>query len=63
MSFYRRLFIRLGRMRWFYWLSIKLLVPLDRYLFRRSDGRFSLLHFGGNRAAAHAGADGVRAHP
>lgn len=46
------MFIRLGRMKWFSWLSIKLLVPIDRFLFRRSDGRFSLLHVGRQGAVA-----------
>jgi deazaflavin-dependent oxidoreductase (nitroreductase family) len=49
---YRDLFVRLGRYRWFSWLTRKLIVPLDRYLYRRSDGRFSLVHFGGDRAVA-----------
>jgi deazaflavin-dependent oxidoreductase (nitroreductase family) len=43
---YRELFIRLGRARWFSWLSIHALVPIDRFCYGRSGGRFSLLHFG-----------------
>jgi deazaflavin-dependent oxidoreductase (nitroreductase family) len=50
MRLYRELFIRLGKTRWFSSLSIKLLVPIDRFLYRRSCGRFSLLHFGHERA-------------
>lgn len=46
------MFIRLGRMRWFSWLSIKLLVPIDRLVFRRTDGKFSLLHLGSHGPAA-----------
>ena len=49
---YRDLFVRLGRYRWFSWLTRKVIVPFDRYLFRRSNGRFSLVHFGGDRAVA-----------
>jgi deazaflavin-dependent oxidoreductase (nitroreductase family) len=50
MRLYRGLFIRLGKARWFSWLSINLLVPIDRFLYRRSGGRLSLLHFGRERA-------------
>jgi deazaflavin-dependent oxidoreductase (nitroreductase family) len=50
MRFYRAFFIRLGRTAWFTWLSINLLVPMDRFVYRRSGGRFSLLHFGRARA-------------
>jgi deazaflavin-dependent oxidoreductase (nitroreductase family) len=52
MRLYRDLFIRLGRARWFSWLSIHLLVPIDRFCYRRSGGRFSLLHFGRRREPA-----------
>ena len=52
MRLYRELFIRLGRARWFSWLSIHLLVPIDRFCYRRSGGRFSLLHFGRRRKPA-----------
>src|ERR1700751_2762379 len=52
MRLYRELFIRLGRTRWYSLLSIKFLVPIDRFLYRRSGGRFSLLHLAGGRAAA-----------
>jgi F420H(2)-dependent quinone reductase len=46
MRLYRDLFIRLGPARWFSWLSIHILVPIDRFCYRRSGGRFSLLHLG-----------------
>ena len=52
MRLYRDMFVRLGRARWYSWLSIKLLVPLDRFCYERSGGRFSLLHFGAGRATA-----------
>ena len=48
---YRRLFIELGRYQWFSWLSINVLVPIDRWLYRRTGGRSSLLHFGGRASA------------
>ena len=50
MRFYRALFIRLGRTAWFTWLSINVVVPIDRFVYRRSGGRFSALHFGRGRA-------------
>lgn len=46
MNPYRDAFIRLGRRRWFSALTIKLLVPVDRFLYRRTNGRVSLLHLG-----------------
>jgi deazaflavin-dependent oxidoreductase (nitroreductase family) len=49
--FYRDFFIRLGRAGWFTWVSINVLVPIDRFVYRSSGGRFSLLHFGRSRAA------------
>jgi deazaflavin-dependent oxidoreductase (nitroreductase family) len=52
MRAYRAMFVRLGQAQWYSWLSIKLLVPIDRFCYRRSGGRFSLLHFGAGRAAA-----------
>ena len=52
MRLYRDMFVRLGRARWYSWLTIKLLVPIDRFCYRRSGGRFSLLHFGAGRATA-----------
>jgi|SRR5215210_1483652 len=52
MRLYRDVFVRLGRARWFSWLSIHVLVPIDRFCYRRSGGRFSLLHFGRRREPA-----------
>ncbi len=52
MRLYRQLFVWLGRTRWFSWLSINVLVPVDRFCYRRSGGRFSLLHIAGSRGAA-----------
>ena len=49
---YRALFIRLGRTRWFSWLSYRILVPIDRLVYTRTGGRFSLLHFGARRKPA-----------
>lgn len=43
---YRSFFIRLGRHRWFSSLTVTLLVPVDRFLYQRSRGHFSLLHLG-----------------
>jgi deazaflavin-dependent oxidoreductase (nitroreductase family) len=36
--------VRLSRTRWFTWLSINVLVPIDRLVYRHSNGRFSLMH-------------------
>jgi deazaflavin-dependent oxidoreductase (nitroreductase family) len=47
---YRRLLVRLGRYRWFSWLTYTFVVPFDRWLYRRSGGRLSVTHVG-RRAA------------
>ena len=52
MRLYRKLLIVLARYRWFSWLSYTFLVPLDRFLYRRSGGRLSVAHFGTRREGA-----------
>jgi deazaflavin-dependent oxidoreductase (nitroreductase family) len=49
---YGDLLARLSRTRWFTWLSINVLVPIDRFLYRRTDGRLSLMHTRGGRSIA-----------
>jgi len=47
---YGRLLRRIGGMKWFSWLSVNALVPVDRYLYRATNGRLSLMHVGGESA-------------
>jgi deazaflavin-dependent oxidoreductase (nitroreductase family) len=47
---YRDVLVRLGRIRWLTSLNANVLVPIDRFLWRATGGRLSLMHAG--RAAA-----------
>jgi deazaflavin-dependent oxidoreductase (nitroreductase family) len=49
MRAYRQLFLWLSHFRWFSFLSYSLLVPIDHWLYRRSEARLSLLHVGRRR--------------
>ena len=49
---YRDVLVRLLHTRWFTWLSINVLVPIDRLLYRRTGGRLSLMHLRGGRSVA-----------
>jgi len=49
---YRRLLLWMGRTPWLTWYSSRVLVPIDRFLYQRSNGRFSLGHVGTRREAA-----------
>jgi deazaflavin-dependent oxidoreductase (nitroreductase family) len=49
---YRRLLLWMGRTPWLTWYSSRVLVPIDRFLYRRTNGRVSLTHVGRRREGA-----------
>jgi deazaflavin-dependent oxidoreductase (nitroreductase family) len=48
---YRRFLLWLGKAHWLTWLNSGVLVPIDRFLYQRTNGRVSLVHVGRRRAA------------
>ena len=49
---YRRLLLWVGKTPWLTWYSSGVLVPIDRFLYQRSNGRLSLGHVGTRREGA-----------
>src|SRR2546429_8806799 len=49
---YRRLLLWVGKTPWLTWYSSGVLVPIDRFLYRRTNGRVSLGHVGTRREGA-----------